>query len=231
MRTWRRATVPTLCGGCNRELHRGDPLLEIEFEFLGGQTIHCWRCDRCQGRRRRICRSSSNATTDHADAAPAPGAETATRATLADWRMRRPATAIPVRRADVARSRPPVRPLRQSATRPVVAGARAHVHAARVCLSVVVPAVCGAALASRRITRMTRRRVTRAPDLVRDETATLAPGDPGYWLLLTDDEVEGLASGVCPRAISIKAYQMLEWKREAARETARALTERTVSHG
>jgi hypothetical protein len=78
---------------------------------------------------------------------------------------------------------------------------------------------------------MTRRRVTRAPDLVRDETATLAPGDPGYWLLLTDDEVEGLASGVCPRAISIKAYQMLEWKREAARETARALTERTVSHG
>ena len=41
--------MPTLCGGCNRELHRGDPLLEIEFEFLGGQTIHCWRCDRCEG--------------------------------------------------------------------------------------------------------------------------------------------------------------------------------------
>jgi hypothetical protein len=74
---------------------------------------------------------------------------------------------------------------------------------------------------------MARRRTTRAliPDIVRDETATLAPGDPGYWLLLTDDEVEGLASGVCPRAISVKAYQMLEWKREAARVTARALTE------
>jgi hypothetical protein len=27
------------------------------------------------------------------------------------------------------------------------------------------------------------------------------------------------------RAISIKAYEMLEWKREAARQTARALTE------
>lgn len=74
---------------------------------------------------------------------------------------------------------------------------------------------------------MTRRRTTAAqvPDIVRDETAMLAPGDPGYWLLLTDDEVEGLASGVCPRAISLKAYEMLEWKREAARQTARALTE------
>jgi hypothetical protein len=73
---------------------------------------------------------------------------------------------------------------------------------------------------------MTRRRARASvPDMVRDETATLGPGDVGYWLLLTDDEVEGLASGVCPRAISLKAYEMLEWKREAARQTARALTE------
>ena len=71
---------------------------------------------------------------------------------------------------------------------------------------------------------MTRRR-SRAlvPDTVRDETATLAPGDPGYWLLLTDDEVEVLALGICPAVVARKAYDMLEWKREAARQTARAL--------
>jgi hypothetical protein len=49
MRTWTRVTVPTLCGGCNRELHRGDPLLVIEFVFLGGKPVRCWRCDRCEG--------------------------------------------------------------------------------------------------------------------------------------------------------------------------------------
>ena len=49
MRTWRRVTIPTLCGGCNRELHRGEPILEIEFVFLGGKPIHCWRCDHCDG--------------------------------------------------------------------------------------------------------------------------------------------------------------------------------------
>jgi hypothetical protein len=50
MRTWARVVVPaTLCGGCNRELHRGEPILLIEVAFLAGKIIRCHRCERCEG--------------------------------------------------------------------------------------------------------------------------------------------------------------------------------------
>ena len=50
MRTWARVVVPsTLCGGCNHELHRGDPVLLIEVAYRGGQRLVLWRCDRCEG--------------------------------------------------------------------------------------------------------------------------------------------------------------------------------------
>lgn len=50
MRTWARVVVPsTLCGGCNHELHTGDPVLMIDIAFLGGKMIHLWRCERCEG--------------------------------------------------------------------------------------------------------------------------------------------------------------------------------------
>jgi hypothetical protein len=89
MRTWRRATVPTLCGGCNRELHRGDPLLEIEFVFLGGKPIHCWRCDRCNGPAppdlpELVERSNAITPTPLLRLVPKLPLGT----TLADWRMR-----------------------------------------------------------------------------------------------------------------------------------------------
>ncbi len=50
MRTWTRVAVPaTLCGGCNRQLLKGDPVLLIDLAFLGGKMIHRVRCDRCEG--------------------------------------------------------------------------------------------------------------------------------------------------------------------------------------
>ena len=93
--------------------------------------------------------------------------------------------------------------------------ARAHGAAARVCVS-VVPLRAARRSRRGRITRMTRRRVTVRPTSCATKPRR-SPGDPGTGCCLTDDEVEGLASGVCPRAISIKAYQMLEWKRAKRR--------------
>ncbi len=59
------------------------------------------------------------------------------------------------------------------------------------------------------------------PDTVRDETATVEAGETGYWLLLTDAEVELLATGLCPPEIARKAWEMLGWKREHYRNEAR----------
>ena len=72
---------------------------------------------------------------------------------------------------------------------------------------------------------MTRARRPRVPDVVRDETATLAPGDPGYWLLLTDDEVEGLASGRVPTRDQHQSV------RNARMETRSGATDRARTHG
>jgi hypothetical protein len=63
------------------------------------------------------------------------------------------------------------------------------------------------------------------PDTVRDETATVPLGETGYWLLLTDAEVELLSTGLCPHDVAKKAWDMLGWKREHARNTARELAE------
>lgn len=43
MRTWRRASVPTLCGGCGRHVAKGDPLLELTFAGRR-QPIRRYRC-------------------------------------------------------------------------------------------------------------------------------------------------------------------------------------------
>ncbi len=63
------------------------------------------------------------------------------------------------------------------------------------------------------------------PDTVRDETATVAAGETGYWLLLTDDQVELLATSVCSAEVARKCWDMLSWKREHARNVARELAE------
>lgn len=49
MRTWTRAIVPMLCGGCNRMLAKGDPILVIEFGYRAGRPTRRTRCDRCEG--------------------------------------------------------------------------------------------------------------------------------------------------------------------------------------
>lgn len=49
MRTWARAIVPMICGGCNRRLEKGDPLLLIDFTFRAGRSTRRARCDRCEG--------------------------------------------------------------------------------------------------------------------------------------------------------------------------------------
>jgi hypothetical protein len=47
------------------------------------------------------------------------------------------------------------------------------------------------------------------------------PDDPSYDLRLEDDEVEQLAKSVCPETVALKCWEMLRWKREAARNRAR----------
>lgn len=58
MRAWARVAVATLCGGCNRQLAKGDPILVIDFEFRADYTtsppkarraVRRIRCDRCEG--------------------------------------------------------------------------------------------------------------------------------------------------------------------------------------
>ncbi|HEV8502501.1 MAG TPA: hypothetical protein VGR63_13050 [Casimicrobiaceae bacterium] len=49
MRTWARAIVPMLCGGCNRQLAKGDPVLLIDITYRAGRSIRRSRCDRCEG--------------------------------------------------------------------------------------------------------------------------------------------------------------------------------------
>ena len=62
------------------------------------------------------------------------------------------------------------------------------------------------------------------PDVWRDETVTVPPGETRYWLLLTDEEVEVLSRGICPDRVSTSAFEMLSWKRRENRVTARALS-------
>jgi hypothetical protein len=50
MRKWERVSVPsTLCGGCNRQLLRGDPVLVITRERGTARALRFVRCDRCEG--------------------------------------------------------------------------------------------------------------------------------------------------------------------------------------
>jgi hypothetical protein len=50
MRTWKRVIVATLCGGCNRHLSKGEPVLEIEITYgARARTVRRVRCDRCEG--------------------------------------------------------------------------------------------------------------------------------------------------------------------------------------
>ena len=45
--------------------------------------------------------------------------------------------------------------------------------------------------------------------------------DPDYQLKLEDDQVEQLARGECPELVALPCWDMLKWKREAARNRAR----------
>ncbi|HUC40860.1 MAG TPA: hypothetical protein VMR92_08515 [Gemmatimonadales bacterium] len=67
------------------------------------------------------------------------------------------------------------------------------------------------------------RHAAAVPDAVRDETVTVPKGETEYWLLLDDAEVELLATGLCPERVSRRAWEMLAWKREQARNLAREL--------
>lgn len=50
MRAWERVSVPSvLCGGCNRLLTTGEPVLVIELVYRGGRSVRRMRCDRCEG--------------------------------------------------------------------------------------------------------------------------------------------------------------------------------------
>jgi hypothetical protein len=60
MRTWKRVVVAGICGGCNRLLAKGEPVLVIEITYqpkaasertIGrlGRVVTRMRCDRCEG--------------------------------------------------------------------------------------------------------------------------------------------------------------------------------------
>lgn len=63
------------------------------------------------------------------------------------------------------------------------------------------------------------------PDVVRDELGAydVPPGQTVYTLVLSDEQMELLADGIVPEAISQRAFVLLGWKREHARVTSRAL--------
>ena len=44
-----------------------------------------------------------------------------------------------------------------------------------------------------------------------------------YSLALSEDAVEALARGECPEDVSLMCWEMLRWKRDAARHRAREL--------
>lgn len=63
------------------------------------------------------------------------------------------------------------------------------------------------------------------PEILKDETKQIAPGETGYWLLLDEAEVEALVAGTVPEEVGRKCHSMLEPKRRrermaAAREAA-----------
>ena len=55
----------------------------------------------------------------------------------------------------------------------------------------------------------------------RRANATARRESERYLLGLDDDEVESLAQGVCPEITALKCFEMLRWRREAARNRAR----------
>ncbi len=61
------------------------------------------------------------------------------------------------------------------------------------------------------------------PDLVKDETVTVPRGECTYRLDLDDDQVELMATGLCPAEVARKCWEMLSWKREHYRNQAREL--------
>ncbi len=61
------------------------------------------------------------------------------------------------------------------------------------------------------------------PDLVKDETVTVPNGECIYRLDLDDDQVELMATGLCPAEVARKCWEMLGWKREHYRNMAREI--------
>lgn len=59
------------------------------------------------------------------------------------------------------------------------------------------------------------------PDRVKDETVTVPRGEVTYTFDLDDEEVEQLATGLCPARIAKIAWEALGWKREMYRNEAR----------
>jgi hypothetical protein len=49
VKAWERLIVPTLCGGCGRELDAGDPVLVISRARGTAKPLRFVRCDRCEG--------------------------------------------------------------------------------------------------------------------------------------------------------------------------------------
>jgi hypothetical protein len=49
MRAWTRTALPTMCGGCNRQIATGEAVLVIGLVYHGGKEIRRLRCDRCEG--------------------------------------------------------------------------------------------------------------------------------------------------------------------------------------
>lgn len=66
--------------------------------------------------------------------------------------------------------------------------------------------------------------ISPTPDRVLDQEGeyTVPPGETAYTLVLTDEQMDLLAQGIVPEAISQRAFVMLGWKRENKRVESRA---------
>lgn len=63
------------------------------------------------------------------------------------------------------------------------------------------------------------------PDMVLDQTVTVPRGETGYRMEFDDATMELFAQGICPEDVAKRAYDLLGWKREYARQCARELND------
>lgn len=68
---------------------------------------------------------------------------------------------------------------------------------------------------------MAKREKRNQPHELRSEDVQLAPGEIITWVLLSEQEVDNLAEGICLESLAERMWRLNSYKRDYARLTAR----------